>query len=841
MCPWAIFTPLLTLLNCSDGQSKAFAKIDSNVTGMERKILDAVQRHNNDMQQQIKDLSRDMLKLAKEQSKRTYDDQDKKMEARQQMVDRWRAQNEATLNRILGKVHQMDNDQKRLFFQRKVLDSLYFEKIDYREHMIDERHKTTLRWVFTPSAENRSKWSDVATWLRGSDGLYWVSGKAGSGKSTLMKWLFHEDRTRDLLKSWAGDKNLLITKYFFWGPGTALQKSVSGLLRCFLYDLLQQYPSLIPHISPARWRSYDLELAHFPAWTDTDLMIGIRTFIQETAQSARICLFIDGLDEFDGKDHQRIEVVDLLKELSLLPNIKICVSSRPWELFKDGFVDSPKLRLEDLTRKDVESYVNANLEANENFEALRQTNGMLCSLLVSETVGKAQGVWLWVVLVVRSLLQGLRNKDTVVDLLDRLRAIHEDLEKFFLQMFDNIEEFYRHKALKSFRVALENQGRLSVMTMSFLDEESADFASETPIKALSKHEIKHRLDLTESRLNIRCLGLLECFSMSDQLPLFLDKNVTFLHRSARDFLLNVETKKLIGMESIASFDAEHFMCKSLLAQMKMSDDPIKDLLKDFMIHARALEKRSSELLIPLLVQLNQVLDSQRHKSWSTKSANAGLNPQSIEGTWNCADQGPVPLLSLSIQHDLGRYAKQVLDDDPSIVAKQPGRPLLDYALRKRIYSTYSGQAEQLLSPLDVNDQPDVELIRMILARGGDPNESFGGSTVWKFFMGFLDAFGKDFARSVGKPGSPALQPWIEVTELLIRHGAVRILESETVVPNQSSGRTRVKLSQRQKLARDSLREAFGGAEAARLDYLSWWLDATAQNLLTRITRTMRSL
>jgi hypothetical protein len=836
-----ICTSLLTLLDCSDGQAKAFAKIDSDITIMKGKILDAVRCHSNNMQQQVKDLSRDMSKLAKEQSKRIYDDENKKMEARQQMVNRWRVQNEATLSYILGKVHQMDNDQKRRSFQRKVLNSLYFEKIDDRERMIDDNHKTTLGWVFTPSAEDRPKWSEVPAWLRGSDGLYWVSGKAGSGKSTLVKWLFHEDRTRDLLKSWAGDKSLLITKYFFWSAGTALQKSLSGLLRSFLYDLLQQCPGLILRISPFRWRSYDLELAHFPAWTDADLLIGIRTFIQETVQSARICFFIDGLDEFDGKDHQRIEIVDLLKELSLLPNIKICVSSRPWELFKDGFVDSPKLRLEDLTRKDIESYVNVNLEANEKFEALRQTNGTLCSLLVSEIVGKAQGVWLWVILVVRSLLQGLRNKDTVSDLLDRLSVIPEDLEKFFLQVFYNIEEFYRPKALKSFKVALENQGRLSLMTMSFLDEESADFASDTPTKALPKHEIKRRLDLTESRLNIRCLGLLECFSLSDELPLFLDKNVTFLHRSARDFLLDVETRKSIGMDSIASFDVEHFMCKSLLAQMKMLDDPIKDLLKDFMIHARALEKKSSEPLIPLLVQLNQVLDSQRHRSWSTKSANAGLNPRSIEGTWDCANQGPVPLLPLSIQYDLGRYAKEVLEYNPSIVTKQPGRPLLDYALRKRIYSTKAGQAEQLLSPLSVNDEPDVELVRMILARGGDPNESFDGSTVWKFFMGFLDAFGKDISRSFGGPRSLILQPWIEVTELLIRHGAVRILESEIVVPNQPAGRTRVNLSTRQKFARDSLKEAFGEAEATRLDSLSWWLSATGQNLSTRIIRTMQSL
>ena len=196
---------------------------------MEGKIFDAVRHYSNGIQVQVKDLSRDMSKLAKQQSKSIYDDRNKKIEARQQMIDNWRAQNEATLDCILTKVYQMDNDQKRLRFQRKVLDSLYFELIDDREHMIDYKHKTTLEWVFTPSPENRPTWTKVPMWLRGSDGLYWISGKAGSGKSTFMKWLFYEDRTRNLLKSWAGDKDLLITKYFFWSPGTALQTSLSGL------------------------------------------------------------------------------------------------------------------------------------------------------------------------------------------------------------------------------------------------------------------------------------------------------------------------------------------------------------------------------------------------------------------------------------------------------------------------------------------------------------------------------------------------------------------------------------------------------------------------------------
>ena len=184
-----------------------------------------------------------------------------------------------------------------------------------------------------------------------------------------------------------------------------------------------------------------------------------------------------------------------------------------------------------------------------------------------------------------------------------------------------------------------------------------------------------------------------------------------------------------------------------------------------------------------------------------------------------------------------RYVKANLISAPELVSRQPGRPLLDFALRRRIYSAVDGQAEQLDYPVGgVLDKPDVELVRMILDHGGDPNGKFAGATVWKFFMGFLDAFGNSLRRL----DAEGVQAWIDVTELLIRHGAVRVLENEVIVPQQPM-RTRVKLSSHVVLARTSIAAAFGDEEAARLDFLSWKLSATGQNLLTKISRGLRSL
>jgi hypothetical protein len=123
-----------------------------------------------------------------------------------------------------------------------------------------------------------------------------------------------------------------------------------------------------------------------------------------------------------------------------------------------------------------------------------------------------------------------------------------------------------------------------------------------------------------------------------------------------------------------------------------------------------------------------------------------------------------------------------------------------------------------------------------LERGGDPNESLGDSTVWREYLRYLETFG-DSLQQLDATGR---QAWIDVTELLIRYGAARVLEKETIIPRQSVGRTRVRLRYRELLARRSIAAAFGEEEAARLDSISLWLEATGQNLLTKVTRTLRS-
>jgi hypothetical protein len=163
------------------------------------------------------------------------------------------------------------------------------------------------------------------------------------------------------------------------------------------------------------------QLLSFPALLDT-----LRKISTTTASDTKFCFFIDGLDEYEGAASDVIELVDILKSFT---NIKTCVSSRPWNEFENHFgKDSPwKLYIHELTRNDIRLYVEDTLGENKRFQQLRQDDPQ-CPDFVWNIVTEADGVFLWVFLVTRSLLDGLTNSDRIKDLHQRVNETPKDLQ-----------------------------------------------------------------------------------------------------------------------------------------------------------------------------------------------------------------------------------------------------------------------------------------------------------------------------------------------------------------------------------------------------------------------------
>lgn len=171
-------------------------------------------------------------------------------------------------------------------------------------------------------------------------------------------------------------------------------------------------------------------------WTLGRLQEAFERLVSQNLFDIKFVFFIDGLDEYSGS-HE--EIAGILKQVSQGSNVKVCVSSRPLLVFERIFDSLPHLILQDLTYDDITLYVNNKLGDHERMRALESYEPGLRTSLTSAIVDKASGVFLWVHLVVRSLLDGLGNYDVGDDLRRRLEDLPEELEALYWIMVQNVK------------------------------------------------------------------------------------------------------------------------------------------------------------------------------------------------------------------------------------------------------------------------------------------------------------------------------------------------------------------------------------------------------------------
>ena len=281
-----------------------------------------------------------------------------------------------------------------------------------------------------------------------------------------MKFLVNHPDTAKLSKEWARSKTLIVAKFFFWNAGTTIQKSQEGLFRSLLYEILHQCPDLIRTVCTSKAQTFRPFVKDFEPWTQQELWHATGQLKQHSGVDVQFCFFIDGLDEYDGDS---ANLIDVLESLRSWPDIKLCVSSRPWNEFIDTFggTSDAHFAVEDLTREDIRTYVRETLERNKHFRKLSAKDSRRSKDLVQEVVEKARGVFFWVFLVVKSLLTGLVNNDRIKDLQMRLHEFPNTLEQFFNHIFESIDV----QTAQAVMFALEAAEPLMLLTHSLLDEE----------------------------------------------------------------------------------------------------------------------------------------------------------------------------------------------------------------------------------------------------------------------------------------------------------------------------------------------------------------------------------
>jgi len=465
---------------------------------------------------------------------------------------------------------------RRQHLERRFIARLPYDQMDDRESRIVDAHEATLCWIYADPQKGENGWSNFKTWLESSEQLYWITGKPGSGKSTLMKYICRDDEPgkqrshyHQYLMKWADGQDVLTAQFYFWNSGTQLQMSQAGLFRALLHQILSTRPGLIPIVSPSRWEAlcyFDEDLREF---SEMDLRAMLMALATGIPADCKLCLFVDGLDEFSG-DHAQL--IRLFRDILGNKNIKLCVSSRPWVIFEDAFGHKPSLRLEALTRQDIKGYVTAKFHEDAGFEMLRLREPGFADQLLDNVVSRSAGVFLWVSLVVSSLLSGMTYGDRVVDLQRRLDLLPDDLEALFEKMLLSIDKFYLEHAAEYFAmVQAREDNPMTLLFMSYADEDYPDFVLKQPIAPLSQSDMDLRIDTMRRRISSVCRGLLEISGLGAKAN--PSSTVQYLHRTVKDYVESETAARILRPTTDDGFDPHARFCAAHLSIVKSTAGP----------------------------------------------------------------------------------------------------------------------------------------------------------------------------------------------------------------------------------------------------------------------------
>ncbi|CZR51417.1 uncharacterized protein PAC_01293 [Phialocephala subalpina] len=473
--------------------------------------------------------------------------------------------------RTLGHVDDIRNVQRPEIQQENekiesrnndILKALEFSKIHDRELNIDNAYADTCSWILDHQSTNNkasAKPSQFLSWLKNNETFFWISGKAGCGKSTLMKYVYQNRKTREDLSQWADGKDLVLTGYFFFDRGDKDQSSREGMLRSILHQVLSTRRDLIPKVF-SQFFGNTLPLQQFMAWTN---LSGALISMLDHLRDSKICLFLDGLDEYrmiDRIDEYTEEEMDLiydgtneddawgqsiwitdghreiarfLRQFKNCDNIKVCISSRELVVFEQEFRTFPRLQVHEHTAESIAHYCDNRL-TDEAPGLIHRSD------FVSLITEKARGVFLWVRLVVDMLVNGYNDgnfKEELLKILDNLPPRLGGKDGLYMRMMRNIKREYLPESKRLFQLVMrwgehEALGSLDIITLFLAEPGHLEADSEQELRARNDKvllkswgEWRPRWTDLERRLKSRCGGLLEGI-----------ENVQFMHQTAKEFM-----------------------------------------------------------------------------------------------------------------------------------------------------------------------------------------------------------------------------------------------------------------------------------------------------------------
>jgi hypothetical protein len=340
-------------------------------------------------------------------------------------------------------------------------------------------------------------------------------------------------------------------------------------------------------------------------------------------------------------------------------------------------------------------------------------------------------------------------------------------------MLNTVEEFYHEQQAQMLLVVCQANDSLSPIGLSFMDEEDPDFAINCPVDDLPYETVERRSNDMKKRIVARCRLLLEVDrgalpADSDDDSPFLGDNVTFLHRTVRDYLLESEAQQLLKSRLKTTFNPRKTICNLFLAQLKLlgpnslalyqdlywwKDGAFNYYVTQFMRFAREYEMSEG---LTLGIQIDQIERTAQKRlsgspfSWWDQDARA-VEPSASRKAF----------LKIVIQNQLSIYLDWRFRKERIKLDSQHVADLLNYILLPNRTSR------------NIDTIPNADILKVLLDHGADPNACVNHYSPWQTFL--ISLYGSHNTHltefALGGQGLERDQQRTKALELLLLRGA----------------------------------------------------------------------
>lgn len=303
--------------------------------------------------------------------------------------------------------------------------------MDHRRLSLARPAKGTCSWLFEHNV--------YQNWFHGGDedrdeGLLLLRGKPGAGKSVLMNEAFRRAST-------GKHKSPFRTAAFFFNAkGDELESSTMGLYRSLLVQLLPRSPIYLRRLCEL----HD-EQAGDDSWTKVQLESILRLMLNDPLEPITF-LFIDAVDECDEGSRSQ---VTFWHEIALGEgnNVNVCISKRHFPHVSIG--RSLIIDVECHNGDDLARYVWQRLEFGMATASLGRRR-----VVRSRLLAKSDGVFLWAVLILDTILAEWDKGKGLLSLVEMLDEVPSELSDLFRHMFKSIDSVQKPLTLRFFQWAI---------------------------------------------------------------------------------------------------------------------------------------------------------------------------------------------------------------------------------------------------------------------------------------------------------------------------------------------------------------------------------------------------